>query len=103
MSLATQPTLKPRTITYSKWVETFKPVKNHLTPNTKLEGLVFETRGNNLGFVRAANPDCVWTLVEGDSNRWYVVDGYHLINRIGYLITEIPHENHVGGYSIFYL
>lgn len=30
----------------------------------------------------------VWTVLEGDNNVWYVGKGFHLVNRIGYLITE---------------
>ena len=30
----------------------------------------------------------VWTVLEGDNNVWYVSKGFHIVNRIGYLITE---------------
>jgi hypothetical protein len=29
----------------------------------------------------------VWTYVDGDGGT-YIVDGYHLVNRIGYFITQ---------------
>ena len=46
----------------------------------------------------------VWTIVEGDGEaaqgsdecdepcapNWFVVDGYHMVNRVGYLVTEKP-------------
>ncbi len=103
MTVSALPSLKPRKMTYAKWVDKFKPLKNHLHSNTQLDGLMFETYGTDLGFVQAANPNCVWTLVEGDTGKWYVVDGYHLVNRVGYLVTKEPYGDHAGGYSIFYM
>lgn len=32
----------------------------------------------------------VWTIVEGDSGNLYASAGYHLVNRLGYIITEVP-------------
>ena len=33
----------------------------------------------------------VWTIVEGDDdNNWYAAPGYHIVNRIGYLLTKKP-------------
>lgn len=28
-------------------------------------------------------------MVEGDDDNWYVSQGFHLVNRIGYLVTEV--------------
>lgn len=30
----------------------------------------------------------VWTVVEGDTGRMYVVPGFHMVNRIGLLVTR---------------
>lgn len=40
----------------------------------------------------AANPDptCIWTLVDGDDDDMYVLSGCHLVDRLGYFITERP-------------
>lgn len=52
---------------------------------------MFETFGPELGAVRAADPACVWTLVDGDDDdSFYVLSGWHLVNRLGYFITERP-------------
>jgi hypothetical protein len=32
----------------------------------------------------------VWTIVDGDSGKMYLSPGYHLVNRIGYVLCEIP-------------
>lgn len=97
------PTLKPRKITYDKWVTKFKPIKNHLEKNANFDGLMFETYGNELEFIKETRPDCVWTVVEGDTGKWYIIDGYHHVNRAGYLVTQVPFEGNASGYSIFYM
>jgi hypothetical protein len=37
----------------------------------------------------------VWTYVDGDDGT-YVTNGYHLVNRIGYFITEVPYDDKGG-------
>lgn len=32
----------------------------------------------------------VWTIVEGDSGDLYASAGYHVVNRLGYIVTEMP-------------
>ena len=81
---------------HERWEETFKPIKNHLTDNTDPDhDGRFETFGRELEYVLSvanSEPNRVWTLVEGDSGKWYISQGYHLVNRVGYYITEKPFE-----------
>lgn len=75
---------------YEMWAEVYKPKVNHLV---KTEQMHFETYGIELGYVLATadlEPDRVWTLVDGDDGT-YIINGYHLVNRIAYFITEVPH------------
>ena len=70
-------------------------VTNHIDPNASWAfddgpGCLFETYGEELDFVRAQNPRNIWTLVDGDDGNQYVISGYHLVNRIGYLISAVP-------------
>jgi hypothetical protein len=78
-------------LTYDKWEAEFEPIQNHLNENAPYGGLMFETYGDELGHVLdAANGETegnVWTLVEGDSGRLVICEGYHLCNRLGYFIT----------------
>ena len=69
------------------WEDKHKPVRNQFEDNDK-----FETYGEELEFVRAQDPRCVWTLVDGDDGNLYIVDGYHFVNRINYFVTEVPFE-----------
>ena len=76
-------------MTYDYWVENFKPIKNNLV---KYDSLTFETYDEEYEFVKSANPNCVWTEVDGDSGT-YIVSGLHWVNRIHYYITENPWED----------
>jgi hypothetical protein len=51
---------------------------------------MFETYGKELEFVRAAPYSHIWTYGDGDDGGTYVWNGYSIVNRIGYFITEIP-------------
>jgi len=35
--------------------------------------------------------ESVWTVVDGDSDQW-IIPGIHTVNRICYLVTEVPHN-----------
>ena len=84
-----------------EWEEQFKPIKNHLDDNASWQdengnGIMFETYGNELDFVRGKcepNPRCIWTLMDSEEDDdCVVVEGFHFVNRIGYFITENPAE-----------
>ena len=75
---------------YELWADVYKPIKNHLSRNNDTD--LFETYGLELGYVLGVadyEPDRVWTLVDGDDGT-YIINGYHLVNRIGYFISEVP-------------
>jgi hypothetical protein len=69
-------------------------VPNHLNPSASWgtdnqRGCLFETYGEELEFVRRQDPHTVWTLVDGDDGGQRVINGFHLVNRIGYLISAV--------------
>jgi len=77
---------------FEEWYEKYKPIKNHLARGENRD--YFETYDLELGYVLGiadTQPKRVWTYVDGDGGT-YVVDGYHLVNRIYYYITEVPYE-----------
>jgi hypothetical protein len=70
-------------------------VSNHLNPSAgwvlgEGRGCLFETYGDELDFVRTQDPRTIWTLLDGDDGDFYLASGYHLVNRIGYLISTVP-------------
>ena len=79
-------------INWEQFEADYKPVKNHIDNNASYDGFMFETYGAELEAVQKAyknNPDTVWTVI-GDSGNVDVTSGFHLVNRLGYIITEVP-------------
>ena len=72
--------------------EHFKPYRH---PKAKYDiwgGHGLETFGSDLNLVRRHPPDYVWTVLEnGFSDDYWIVPGIHYVNRICYLLTELPH------------
>jgi hypothetical protein len=90
---------KPQRMRYATWQKRFQPVPNAFSKNPGCDGSLFETGGRGHAHVLEVHkekPDCVWTMVEGDNGRWYIVDGYHVVNRVGYLVTDAPCTSHTG-------
>jgi len=74
------------------WEARYQPIKNHITGEDDDK---FETYGEELDYVRSVvdtEPRRVWTLVDGEDGNLYIVDGYHLVNRLNYFITKKPLE-----------
>jgi hypothetical protein len=80
------------TLTEAQFDEQFPLVTNHLDGNASCNGCMFETYGAELAFVRAQNPDCIWTLMTDDDGLLCLGSGYHVVNRLGYLISTVPVE-----------
>jgi hypothetical protein len=83
-------------MTEDEFDEQYPLITNHINANASWAfgdgpGCLFESYGEELAFVRSQNPRTIWTLVDGsDDDNQYVISGYHLVNRIGYLISTIP-------------
>jgi len=80
-----------KTITEDQFFEDFKPVRNHLDPNAAFEGCLFETYGEEKSHVHNTDQKKVWTVIEGDEFM-FILSGMHLVNRLGFLITEKPYD-----------
>jgi hypothetical protein len=75
---------------WNEWEDKFKPIKNDLVADPDQQ--MFETYGEELDYVLSIDNNRVWTYVQGDMCD-LILAGYHLVNRIGYYITEIPWQN----------
>lgn len=82
------------TISIEDWTEQFKPVKNYISKfngnEPAYDGCMFETSGEEEAYVKIINaeqPLKVWTVLDCDGSL-IVSQGYHHVNRFGYLITE---------------
>ena len=84
-------------LTEEEWFEQFKPIPNHLDENASFNdgdhGYMFETYGEELEFVKAQEPNRIWTYFDGDDGGTYISDGYHVVNRIGYFVTTVPYDD----------
>jgi hypothetical protein len=69
---------------------------NHLTKEDRSFGGMYETYGEELQYILSManssnknDQNRVWTIVD-DGDNMSITTGYHLVNRLGYLITEQP-------------
>lgn len=91
-------------IDYDQWFDVFLPIAN-FSPSacgpSHSDGDVeflfgFETYGKDLAHVikvAKGTPNHVWTLIEEDNGSLVLIAGYHVVNRLAYLITENPWTN----------
>lgn len=75
----------------------YKPVKNPFVKNGPWNGCMLETYGLEFAHVREVlveNPNKVWTVLDCDGEL-FLSSGYSHVNRMGYIITEVPVEEGV--------
>jgi hypothetical protein len=89
-------------LTEEQFDEQFELIENHIDDNASFNGCMFETYGDEIDFVfEMAKENRVITIIESDCEEdindsgevnacMYYVSGYHMVNRIGYLITTEP-------------
>ena len=82
-------------MTFEEWEAAYKPIFNHIDKNASFQdedgnGLMFETYGDEVEFVKSQSPANIWTYGDGDDGGGYIWNGWHIVNRIGYFITEVP-------------
>ena len=75
---------------YDEWVQTFKPITNHLDKNASFDGMMFETYGEEVEFVKIQSPANIWMYGDGDDGGSFIWSGWGFVNRLGYFITEVP-------------
>jgi len=73
--------------------EYFKPVRPAEAAHDIWGSFGLETYGKDLAIICRHDPAFVWTVVDGDTgdDQW-IVPGVHYVNRVCYLISEIPHN-----------
>lgn len=73
--------------------EHFKPYRH---PNASCNiwgGLGLETFDADCGLVSSLPSECVWTVLDGEGDDQWIVPGIHYVNRVCYLVTEVPHND----------
>lgn len=96
------------TITLDKFFSEYKPQINHIVrakTNSDIadediapwSGCMYETYGEELDYINSFFKDRnlflhqrqIWTIVENDDNDLVIRAGYWLVNRMGYIVTEV--------------
>ena len=82
-------------MSFEEWEATYKPITNHIDNNASFQdesgnGIMFETYGDEVEFVKSQSPANIWTYGDGDDGGSYIWNGWHFVNRLGYFITEVP-------------
>jgi hypothetical protein len=77
-------------MTMEEWEATYKPIPNNIDTNASFDGLMFETYGAEVEFVKKAHPNHIWMYGDGDDGGSYIWSGWGFVNRIGYFVTEVP-------------
>ena len=77
-------------LTEEQFDDQYELVENHIDDNASFNGCMFETYDEELDHVlEMAKENRVITILDCDGYMVYAT-GYHLVNRIGYLITKEP-------------
>jgi len=71
--------------------EFFRPYRHPESHYDIWGGIGLETFGDDLELVKSLPVESVWTVVDGDGDQW-ILPGIHMVNRICYLVTEVPHN-----------
>ena len=83
-------------INWDQFVEQYKPIQNHIDDKyASMGGYMFETFGAEFDYVLQVynvTPDRVWTAL-ADSGNVDIASGLHHVNRLGYIITELPADD----------
>lgn len=74
------------------WENWYKPMTNKFISDDETK--LFETYGEEFDFVFNSPEKKVWTWVDG-SDGTYIVSGLHMVNRIGYFVTEEEWQSHM--------
>ena len=82
-------------MSFEDWEATYKPKTNYIDENASFqnedgEGIMFETYGAEVAYVKSNSPEHIWTYIDGDDGGGYIISGWHFVNRIGYFVTSVP-------------
>ncbi len=101
MSACKNPNVSVVTLNEDDWVDTFKPM-----PDPEDNGAGYDC-GNGSCLIEGscqafkdADENRIWTLVSDDDGNPCIVAGVHHVNRLGYIITEMPRSTDVSSYEI---
>ena len=80
-------------IDYGQFEETYKPQKNPFVQDSSYDGYMFETYGIELAHVREQDNKNIWTIINCENEESWIIPGYHIVDRFGYILCNIPWES----------
>lgn len=93
IDLTIQPAVQLLHVSYDQFFEEYIPKLNPVNNYSSFNGALFETYGEEYEMVKRAAeyaPNTVWTLVDDEDDGLRIAQGFHLVNRVGYFITQNP-------------
>ena len=78
-------------ISEDQFDDLYQPIPNHFN-----DSWFYETYGEELDYILTlANEgtNTVWNYQDDDNGVPCLTSGYHLVNRIGYVVTHIPYKS----------
>ena len=82
-----------KTISFEIFKETYKPQKNPFVQDSSYDGYMFETYGIELAHVREQDNKNIWTIINCENEESWIIPGYHIVDRFGYILCNIPWES----------
>jgi hypothetical protein len=91
-------------LTYSEWVEKYKPIQNPFTKDSLFNNTLFNKHGDELKYIEyeaglgdntpfGLPQGVVWTHYKHDNGEMGIMGGFHYFDVVGYFITETPYES----------
>ena len=80
-------------MTFEEADEQFRFMVNNYDDNASFDGLMFETYGDEVEYVKTKPENRIWMYGQGDDGGLYIWSGWGFVNRIGYFISENPVPN----------
>lgn len=88
--------MKEEIMSYEDWVYKYKPIRNPFNEKQTGEDEDFQIHWHTLEendlLDDNKGENRIWTMVEGERDSIWLMSGYHRVNRLHHLITEIPYE-----------
>ncbi len=87
-----------KTISDREFFEQYRPITNPLDSNAAYGGCLLSISGKEFELVQQAleaNPNCVWTYLDGGEEWPTLCSGFSVVNRLGYVITEVAADGFV--------
>jgi len=77
---------------YEEWEKIYKPKKSP-EKHSSYNNTLIESYRENWGYLKKQNIRNIWTLVVGDGDFFIILPGAHVVNRLGYFVTEKEWEH----------